>query len=108
MANVDALTILLMLFFHLPKAIAKAGLLPVHGPKLFQHAALRIVEALHNCSQNMHVIAQAGNFGSQPLQQTDISQIDNRLAALVAQPMISFPNDATYLAPGQITRECAR
>jgi hypothetical protein len=61
------------LFFQLPKAFAEAGLLPMHGTKLFQHAALRIIEALHNRGQNVHVVAQAGDFGGQPLQRpTDV------------------------------------
>jgi hypothetical protein len=80
------------LFFQLPEAFAEAGLLPVHGPKLFQHTALRVVEALHNCGQDMHIITQASHFGGQTLQRpADIGQIDNRLASLVAQRGSSFP-----------------
>jgi hypothetical protein len=67
-------------------------LLPIHGPTLFQHTALRVVEALHNRGQNMHVVAEGGHFGGQPLHRpTDVGQIDNRLAPLVAQRGISFP-----------------
>src|SRR5437879_1245550 len=87
----------LVLFFQLPEPFAEAGLLSVHGPKLFQHAALRVVEALHNRSQNVHVVAQARHFGGQPLQRpTDVGQIDNRLASLVAQCGISLSNYARY------------
>src|SRR6266404_1180738 len=79
------------LLFQLPQTFAEAGLLPVHGPELFQHAALRVVDALHDRSQNMHVVAQAGHFGRQALQRpTEIGWIDNRLASLVAQRGISF------------------
>jgi hypothetical protein len=45
------------LFFQLPEAFAEAGLLSVHGAKLFKHRAVRVVEALHNRGQNVHVIA---------------------------------------------------
>jgi hypothetical protein len=47
----------------------QAGLLPVHGPKLFQHTL------------------------QSP---TDTGQIDHRLASLVAQGGISFPNYTRY------------
>jgi hypothetical protein len=97
------------LFFQLPQAVAEAGLLPVHGAELLQHAALRVVEALHNRSQNMHIVAQAGHFGGQSLQRpTDIGQIDNRLASLVAQRGISFVNYAKYRDRPAITRDCDR
>jgi hypothetical protein len=43
---------------------------------------LRVVEALHNRSQNMHAVAQAGHFGGQPLQ--PVGQIDSRLTSLAA------------------------
>jgi hypothetical protein len=43
------------LLFKLPEAFAEAGLLPVHGPKLFEHAAKRVVESLHTRLE-MHVI----------------------------------------------------
>jgi hypothetical protein len=75
-----------MLIFRSPEAFAEAGLPPVHGAKFFQHTALRVVEALHNRGQNMYVVSQAGHFGGQPLQcLSDVGQIDDRLAALVAQ-----------------------
>jgi hypothetical protein len=78
------------LLFQLPQTFAEAGLLPVHGPELLQHAVLRIIEALHNRGQNMHIVAQAGYFGGQSLQRpTDIGQIDNWLASFVAQREIS-------------------
>ena len=97
----------LLLFFQLPEAFAEARLLPVHGPELFQHAALRVVEALDDRSQNMHVVAQAGHFGGQPLQHpTDIGEIDNRLASLVAQwrsPLRIVPDIAMRR---QIARDC--
>jgi hypothetical protein len=82
----------LVLFLQIPEAFAEAGLLPVHGAKFFKHTAVRVVEALHNRGQNMHVVARAGQFGCQPLQRpADIGQIDNRLASFVTQRGISFP-----------------
>ena len=55
------------LFLQLPEAFAEAGLLRVHGAKLFKHTVLRVVEALHNRGQDMHVVAQGGHSGGQPL-----------------------------------------
>ena len=82
----------LVLFLQMPEAFAEAGLLPVHGAKLVKPTALRVVEALNNRGQNMHVVPQTGHFYGQPLQRpTDMGQIDSRLASLVAQRGISFP-----------------
>jgi hypothetical protein len=91
------LEIISALFLQLPEAFAEVRLLHVHCAKLFKHTALRVVEAVHNRGQNMHVVAHAGHFGGQPLQRpADIGQIDNRLAPLVAQRGISFPNYRRY------------
>jgi uncharacterized protein len=38
----------LALLLQLPEAFAETGLQPMHGAKLFEHAALRVVETLHN------------------------------------------------------------
>jgi hypothetical protein len=37
-----------VVLLQLPEAFAETGLLPMHGAKLFEHAALRVVETLHN------------------------------------------------------------
>jgi hypothetical protein len=58
-----------------------------------QHSSLGIVETLHNCCQDMHVVAQAGDLADQSLQcLPDIGQINDRLASLVTHHTISLLN----------------
>ena len=70
-------------------------------PQLLKHAALRIVETLNDRRQHVHIVAQARDFGRQPLQcSADIGKIDRRLARGVAQSSTSarYPPHYTQVA----------
>jgi len=91
LSNCARLAPLSALFFQLAQALAKTSVLGVHGSDFRQHSSLGIVETLHNCCQDMHVVAQAGDLADQSLQGLpDIGQINDRLASLVAHHTISL------------------
>jgi hypothetical protein len=53
--------------------------------RISEHSSLGIVETLHNCCQDMHVVAQARDLADQSLQcLPDIRQITDRLVSFVA------------------------
>src|SRR5262249_50983564 len=45
-------------FLQLPDPLAQPRILSMHTPKLLEHPALRIIEALHDRGKHMHVVAQ--------------------------------------------------
>src|SRR5438105_496056 len=72
-------------------AVSQARMLAVHGPDLFQHPAVRIVESLDERGQYMHVVAQASDLAGQPPQHlADIFEVDSRLARAIAQDPTSI------------------
>jgi hypothetical protein len=93
LSNRARLAPLSALFLQLAQALAKMRVLSVHGSDFRQHSSLGIVETLHNCGQDMHVVAQAGDLVDQSLQcRPEIGQINDRLASLVAHHAISRLN----------------
>ena len=82
----------LALLFELAQTITEPRLLPVDRANLFQKAAVRIIQALHDRSHDPQVVAQAADLGGQPLQRlSDIRQIDNWLAPILAQLRTPVP-----------------
>lgn len=78
------------LLFELPQSLAEARLLAVDGANLLQQTAMRIVETLDDRGHYVHVVAQAGDLGDEPLQRlTDIGQVDDGSASILAHDGIS-------------------
>src|SRR6266566_1636494 len=72
-------------------------MLPMHGPDLFQHPAMRVVETLDEGGQHMHVVAQARDLAGQPPQRlADIFEVDGGLARAFAQDPISIRGASSY------------
>src|SRR5205807_7341318 len=72
-------------------------MLAMHGPDLFQHPSMRVVETLDEGGQHMHVVAQARDLAGQPPQRlADIFEVDGGVARAVAQEPISIRGASSY------------